>query len=168
LARLELMNIDQFIQKRGIKQVKSARVEGRGGKLDAEGLFSEVIFGRVGTPTRRSSFGYIALNVKIIHPEIWDFIIGLNPLIGKMVIGRKNFMINEKGLLEEILTGDYGLSGIKDLIENWDKLDLSVLGKGKADIVKFLKKNRESIFIDKILVLPAKFAGGNKNKKLRS
>lgn len=39
--RLELLDIDRFIEQRKILQVKSARLEGRGGKLDSEGLFSE-------------------------------------------------------------------------------------------------------------------------------
>ncbi len=61
------MDIPRFIEQRKILQVKSARIEGRGGKLDSEGLFSEEIFGRVGSPNRKTTFGYIDLNVKIIH-----------------------------------------------------------------------------------------------------
>lgn len=37
------MDIPRFIEQRKILQVKSARIEGRGGKLDSEGLFSEEI-----------------------------------------------------------------------------------------------------------------------------
>ncbi len=111
--------------------------------------------GRVGSPNRKSTFGYIDLNVKIIHPEIWDLVITLNPAIGKIALGKKRFFINEKGDLEESPNQFVGLSGINDLIENWDKLNLSVVGKKHPENVSFLKKNRERIFIDKILVLPA-------------
>ena len=57
--------------------------------------------------------------------------------------------------MEESTSQFVGLSGIHDLIENWDKLNLSVVGKKHPENVSFLKKNREKIFIDKILVLPA-------------
>lgn len=153
--KLELLDINRFIEQRNVLQVKSARIEGRGGKLDAEGLYSEEIFGRVGSPSRKTTFGYIELNVQIIHPEVWDVLIGLNPMIGKMVTGKKRFIINEKGDLEESPNQFFGITGIKELIDNWDKLNLSVVGKKHPDRVKFLKKNRERIFIDKLLVLPA-------------
>jgi len=149
------MDINTFIERRKIGQVKSARIEGRGGKLDPDGLFSEQIFGRVGSPIRKSTFGYIDLNINIIHPEVWDIIMGLNPAIGKIVLSKKKFFINEKGDLEESPNQFFGLSGIKDLIDNWDKLNLTVVGKKHPEDVKFLKKNRSRIFIDKILVLPA-------------
>lgn len=149
------MDIDEYIKNKKILQVKSARIEGRGGKLDSEGLFSEEIFGRVGSPRRKLTFGYIDLNVKIIHPEIWEILVGINPAIGKIVLGKKRFIINDKGDFEESPNQLVGLSGINDLIENWDKLNLSVIGKKHVDRVRFLKKNRNKLFIDKFLVLPA-------------
>ena len=62
--KLELMDINRFIEQRKILQVKSTKIEGRGGKLDSEGFFSEEIFGRVGSPGRKTTFGYIDLNVQ--------------------------------------------------------------------------------------------------------
>ena len=149
------MDINQFIEKNKVLPVRSARIEGRGGKLDSEGLFSEEIFGRVGSPPRKTTFGYVDLNVHIIHPEVWDMIIGLNPAIGKIATGKKRYFINEQGDFEESPNQFVGLSGIKDLIDNWDKLNLSLVGKKHPENVKFLKKNREKIFIDKMLILPA-------------
>lgn len=35
------MDINLFVEKRKIKEVKSSKIEGRNGKLDSEGLFSE-------------------------------------------------------------------------------------------------------------------------------
>lgn len=39
--KIELMDINLFVEKRKLKEVKSAKIEGRGGRLDSEGLFSE-------------------------------------------------------------------------------------------------------------------------------
>lgn len=149
------MDINLFVEKRKLKEVKSAKIEGRGGRLDSEGLFSEEIFGRMGSPTRRNTFGYIDLHVKVIHPECWDIITGLNPMISKLLLGKKKFIINEIGDLEESPDNFIGISGIKSFIDNFDKLNLKIIGKKKPDYVKFINKNLNKIFIDKILVLPA-------------
>ena len=98
---------------------------------------------------------------------MWDLVIGLNPAIGKIALGKKRYFINEKGDLEESPNQFFGLSGINDLIENWDKLNLNVIGKKHPENVAFLKKNRERIFIDKILVLPAGIEVFDSYKKIR-
>lgn len=153
--RLELMDINFFIEKKQLKEVKSSKIEGRGGKLDSEGLFSEEIFGRLGSPIRKSTFGYIDLHVTIIHPEVWEIILGLNPIVGKLLTGKKKYIINEKGDIEESPNPDFGLYGIKQFIENWDKLNIGLIGKQHPDYVKFIKANKDRIFINKCLVLPA-------------
>lgn len=169
--KIELMDINYFIEKKKIKEVKSAKIEGRGGKLDSEGLFSEEIFGRVGSPIRKLTFGYIDLHVKIIHPQCWDMIVGLNPMINKMLTGKKKYIINPDGDIEESTDSFIGMSGIKALIDNWDKLNLNLVGKKHPEYVKFLKNNKEKIFIDKILVIPAGIRDvqlnvGGTNKKI--
>ena len=165
------MDINYFIEKKKIKEVKSAKIEGRGGKLDSEGLFSEEIFGRVGSPIRKLTFGYIDLHVKIIHPQCWDMIVGLNPMMNKMLTGKKKYIINPDGDIEESTDSFIGMSGIKALIDNWDKLNLNLVGKKHPEYVKFLKNNKEKIFIDKILVIPAGIRDvqlnvGGTNKKI--
>ena len=153
--RLELLDVDRFVERNKILEVKTARIEGKLGKLDEEGLFSEIIFNRLGSPSRKTTFGFINLNTKIIHPEIFDLISTLSPEIGKFISSKKKYTITPDGELDETPSEFAGFSGVKDLIDNWDKLDLKKIGKKKPEIVKFLTKNRERIFIDKILVLPA-------------
>lgn len=109
----------------------------------------------MGSPIRRNTFGYIDLHVKVIHPECWDIITGLNPMISKLLLGKKKFIINEIGDLEESPDNFIGISGIKSFIDNFEKLNLKIIGKKKPDYVKFINKNLNKIFIDKILVLPA-------------
>lgn len=149
------MDIDRFIEKRKLQEVKSIKVESRSGKLDSEGLFSEEIFGRLGSPIRKFTFAYINLHIKIIHPQAWDFICGLNPIVSKCLLGRKKYFINEKGDLEESPDDSFGFSGVKLFIDNFDKLNLNELGKKHPDYVKFIKTNKDKIFIDKWIVLPA-------------
>lgn len=149
------MDINLFVEKRKIKEVKSSKIEGRNGKLDSEGLFSEEIFGRLGSPIRKTTFGYIDLHVKIIHPMVWDIITSIHPYISKLLLGKSKYIINENGELEESPDQAFGISGIKGFIDNFDKLNLKVIGKKHPDYVKCIEKNRNKIFIDKYCVLPA-------------
>lgn len=153
--RIELLDIPRFIQQKGLKEVRSTKVELSSGRLDAEGLFSEEIFGKIGSPARKRTFGYIELNTKIIHPECWGFIVGINPIISKLLTGKKKYIINELGLIEESPDQLFGFAGTKAFIDNFDKLDLDKLGEKHLDYVKFIKENKNRVFIDKILVLPA-------------
>ena len=155
ILKLELMDINLFVEKRKIKEVKSAKIEGRNGKLDSEGLFSEEIFGRLGSPARKVTFGYIDLHVKIIHPMAWDILTSINPSISKLILGKNKYIINEHGELEESPDQAFGICGIKGLIDNFDKLNLKSMGKKHPDYVKFIEKNKNKIFIDKYCVLPA-------------
>jgi len=154
--RLELMNINEFIAKNKILEVKNSRVEGKGGRLDPEGLYSEEIFGRMGHTNRKKTFGYINLHTKVIHPEIFSIVAGLSPVIASCLRGKKKFFLNQDGVLEESPDGAYGISGVKEFIDIYDKIDLKKTAqKTHPDSVKFLTKNRELIFIDKLLCLPA-------------
>lgn len=153
--KIQLLDMEDFVQKNKIKQVKSIRFEGKGGKPDAEGLFSEEIFGRIGSQQRRTTFGYIDLNVKIIHPEAWEIVVGLGPEISKLVTGKRRYTLGSNGELIEDESGFNGFTGIKGLVDNWDNINLSIVGRNKPENVKFLKSNRNLIFIEKTLVLPA-------------
>lgn len=153
--RLELLDYKNFIERNKVQQVKSIRLETKAGKPDVEGLFSEEIFGRMGSSARRSTFGYIDLVVKVVHPEAWDLIVGINPAFGKIVTGSARYLIGSNGDLIEDTEGLSGSTGISFLVDNWDKLNLNLLGEKHPKNVEFCKKNASRLFIDKFLVLPA-------------
>lgn len=151
------MNYDEYIESHNFKEVKSSRLETKNERFDPDGLFSEEIFGRLGSPQRRTLFGFINLKTKIIHPEAWNIVLSLNSVIGKIVTGKKKYLIDSAtgDLVEDEDEYGFGWTGVSGLIEHWDELNIDVLGKQKPEIVKFLKKYRDVIFTDKYLVLPA-------------
>ena len=73
-----LMYMPEFIQKNMLQEVTSQLVfEPSSNNYHPEGLFSEQIFGQIGTSQRYSRLGYISLHTKFINPTIFDNIINL-------------------------------------------------------------------------------------------
>lgn len=149
-----LMNIDEFIKKKRVKQVSSIR-RYSGSKIDESGLFSETIFGRQGSQERRQKFGYIDLKTKIIHPEAWEIVLRLSPDVLKCIKGQINYSLNKEKFLEE---DEEGKSGLFYFISVLPKLNLDLYAKKdkkRAPVVDYVKKNLKTILVDKMIVLPA-------------
>lgn len=116
-------------------------------------MFSEELFGKFGSAERRRNFAYIDLKVTIIHPEAYPIITGLDTTISKLILNKAKYMITEEGSLIE--DPEKGSSGIIFFIKNYNKINIDKFEKSKPKNVKFLKHNKDKIFINKYLVLPA-------------
>lgn len=150
---LKLLDINKYIQQNELKPVTSTRVYSGGRHtLDPNGLFSEDIFGRLGSRERRNRFGYVDLHCQVIHPEIWPIITSVNPDLTKLIMGKTRYVISKGTLLEDKENGETGLSFF---IKNFKKIDFDSLPTQKDDHVKFIKKHENELFIDKYLILPA-------------
>ncbi len=152
--KLQLLDINEFIKKNKLKQVTTVRLYEKVGKTDPSGLFSEEIFGKFGSTDRRKNFAYIDLKVTVIHPEAYPIILGLDASISKLLTNKAKYVIDEKtGTLIE--DPEKGSSGINFFINNYNKINFDKFKKSKPKNVKFLKDNKDKIFINKFLVLPA-------------
>ena len=150
---LKLLDIEKYIQKNKLKPVTSSRVYTGGRQnLDPNGLFSEDIFGRLGSRERRNRFGYIELNCKVIHPEIWPIITSINPDLTKLIMGKSRYVISD-GLIVEDKTN--GSAGLAFFINNFKDIDFDKMPSQKDDHIKFINKHKDKIFITKYLILPA-------------
>lgn len=150
----KLMNIDEFIKKKGIKQVSSIR-RYSGSKIDESGLFSEEIFGRQGSQERRKRFGYINLKTKIIHPEAWEIVLRLSPDVLKCIKGQIKYSIGPDKILVE---DEEGKSGLFFFVSELPKMNIDFYAKkdkNRSPAVEYIKKNMKSILVDKMIVLPA-------------
>lgn len=152
---LSLLDIDEYIQKNNLKEVKNANVWAPGkNSFDEEGLWSEAIFGRIGSKERRSTFGYIQLNEFLVNPVVYKMMRNSSEEIRDILTEKKSFIFNKKeGIFEESEAGETGLSFF---CQHKDNIDFEKIAKkNKKDVGKFLNKNRTKIFIDKYLVIPA-------------
>lgn len=148
--QLKLANINAVIENSKLKQVKTTRMFAR--NIQVDGLFSEEIFGKFGSNERKSTFAFVDLKTKIIHPEAYEHIfISLSSDIGKFLLNKQQYVI-ENGKL--IAVDKDGISGVFQFINNFDKINLDYI-KDKKEEVNFIKQNLNKIFIDKWLILPA-------------
>ena len=149
--KLNLANLNSVIETDKLKQVKTTRMFSR--NVQADGLFSEEIFGKFGSPERRKKFAYITLNTKIIHPEALEHIfLSLSSDISKFILNKQKYVLKDGRLYPS--DEEHAISGVTEFIKIFKKLDLTVFKKKKEE-VKFINNNPNKIFIDKWLVLPA-------------
>lgn len=73
---LDTLDVDAYIKRTGIQEVTSTSIKDSStGKFDPEGLFSEEIFGEIGTELRMSKPGYISLITECLHPKVFKNLI---------------------------------------------------------------------------------------------
>ena len=83
------MNPSEYIDKHMLKEVTSQMIfEPSSSNFHPYGLFSEEIFGQLGSPARISTLGYINLNTKILSPIIYKNVIDLKPIYNSIMQGK--------------------------------------------------------------------------------
>lgn len=129
-------------------------------KFNPDGLFSEKIFGYKGSREWREKFACIKLNNKIISPSVYDIFIRLNRNIKKIVEETAGFRIDETTKLLQLTDVNESAPyyGIYDFIANYDKMVLTEnINEDRKELIEFLNKNRDKLFISYIPVIPPKF-----------
>lgn len=158
--KLNILNIDKFIQKNNCKEVKNAKVNPKG--FDPESLWSESIFGPVGSRTRRTQFGYIQLRSNIIHPIIFDMLKVCSEQTSRIINKKTTYIVSNKVYVED----PSGETGISFLIKTLDDIDLQLMAKKeKLDSASFIESNKKQILIDKFIVIPASYRDIDLSKK---
>lgn len=151
--QLQLLDIEQFISKNNLGEVTSANIYSiNKNTFDPKGLWSEEIFGNVGSDARKSKFGYIDLGTKIINPVLYDMVASVSTELRNVLNEGKSYEFKSGKFIEV----EVGKSGLAFFISVFDKIKFADLAKTtKTDVAKFLDDNKEKILIDKQLVLPA-------------
>lgn len=147
---LNLLDINKFIEKNELLEVKSFRIPSK--QYDPDGLWSEVIFGSIGSRMRSEKFGYIDLKATVIHPLVYDMSITVSEETSKIVREKQKYVVKNKKFVED----DTGETGVSFLIRSYRDVDFTTFcHKHKKDVAKFIEKNKDIILIDKFLVTPA-------------
>jgi hypothetical protein len=124
--------------------------------FNPDGLYSNEIFGVVGTMARFTRFSYIDLRVPIIHPTIYKTLVQLKSFY-KEIMSAKEFAKFDPEL------GDFvkcdmleGRTGYQFFIENFQKLRIPVNESiGRQQAVALFEKYKAKCLITKVLVIPA-------------
>lgn len=161
----EIMDQNKFIKRNDVKQIINPVFFERAGVPTVDGLLSNEIFG-ITKDERAGTYGYIDLHGTFIDPSIYKAMIKLDSNFKKVVSGIGNWAINSKG---ELIEDENGSNGIDFIKTNFDKIKFKHTGSAKRDLkIEYVKnkKNRDRIFINKLIVLPAYYrdvasTGGN-------
>lgn len=160
-----LGNVDEFIKKNpSTKEITSPIYFTSKGQPNPEGLFSNEIFG-ITKEERSGIFGYISLNDYFLHPLAYKKLARMDSKIKNIVHGLRYYSINDNG---ELVEDPNGKTGIDFLRKNFDKIKLkSTDSEKRNEAIKFIKQNRDNLFLNKWLVQPAFYrdvntgSGGN-------
>ena len=166
--KLDLLNHNLFIDRNSLKEVTTTDIysTARASRFSDTGLWSESIFGLVGSKERQRKFGWIDLKSKVIHPIVYNMLVTLHPSIRQYISGSKFFTIKDGLLIEdnsehlELLSETLKFGGhnpylaknteiAKDIIAkhkiDFIILDISLPGISGFDFVELLKKKGKNI-----------------------
>lgn len=154
---LDILDTNAYIEQNKTLPVTSVFIRHSSStEFDNKGLFSEEIFGQVGTPERLVKFGYIDLNCKLLHPIIYNNILKLTRWYGELMSGKTYAVFNDKLKVFEKSTAEEGDTGFLFFINHLHKLDFgSSKSLAQQDKINIINKNKHKLTIDKMLVIPA-------------
>jgi len=140
-------NIDQLIQKYHLKQVSSPQILHSEHLPDS--LFSEDVFGPLGSEERFERFGYIDLNGEYVHPALFDIIKKSSKLVYQGLLGIKPLRLVDKRLVVNETDGLSGIDLFKLILDNYQSIQ-----NLNPRIKALIEKYKDNCIISKILVIP--------------
>lgn len=154
-----LMYVDDYIKENHLNKVTSYSIfVASTNDFHPDGLFSEEIFGEIGSPERNTSFGYIELNTPIFQPQIYKTIIKLKNMYNDIMNGTVYAKFNEDVMdFERCSKDDMDAdTGYSFFIKYISRVQFEETGSQKrADKIALLNKYRDNWFCNKFLILPA-------------
>lgn len=156
---LQILNNNKFINDHKWKEVTNVQSFDKQLAPTPDGLYSHQIFG-TSKQEQFQNYGYINLGTRILHPLIYKNIGNISGIFKKILTKAIKVKI-VAGEVIPVSETETGWTGIKDLYNNWDKIDFKKFdeknSRVKSLIDYLIKVDRNLIFDDKIMVIPVNF-----------
>lgn len=121
-----------------------------------DGLFSTIIFGRIGEDERDTRFSYIDIKVKIFHPVIHKALVKLKGLYGDIMTGRTYAIWNDQEKDFEAADEATGETGYQFFVKHWQDIKFrESRSPVRSQKIKLIRKFQDRAMYNKILVMPA-------------
>jgi hypothetical protein len=162
-VKVWLPDINKIIKNNNIKQVTSALIKEPSTNLfHPHGLYSEQIFGRISSPERMVTTGYIDLRTKVLHPNVYQNLIRLNRLFGEVMAGTSPAVFDD--VKQTLVRPQYAPKDSAYPVGTGYAFFMKYLPKIKFeknhsltrnDRIAIIEKYQHELYIDKFLILPA-------------
>ena len=142
--KINLFNIEEFIDINKLQEVTSPILFQRGDIPHPNGLISNQIFG-ITVKSRKNTFAYINLYGHFFHPHVYKAIRRMFRNVEKIIQGEQYYSLNKDGIL--VLDNENGQTGIEFLYDNWEKINWAKTDKTlgmrneRVDLLKNFKKD---------------------------
>jgi hypothetical protein len=155
----KLLDVDKYISTNNIQEIKSYSIMSASStNFHPEGLFSEEIFGQIGSPDRMSRFAFIRLNTRVFQPYVYKAILQLKQLYGQVMLGNvyAKFDEKERDIIRCDVDDPDGDTGYSFFMNHFDKIQFEDTGSAKRkQKIQMLTKYKDILTINKCLVIPA-------------
>lgn len=158
---IELMDTKKYVQQNFLHPVTSGLIKLPSSNLyNPDGLFSEELFGNIGSEERYSKEAYIALNSPIIHPKIFKLLIKISQLYQDIMSSRKmayfDTTINDFVEVTSYTDEVEGQTGFAFFLSHLGDLELKDTGSLKRDAdLELFEKYKDRRLLYQHIVIPA-------------
>lgn len=153
-------NIDLLILNRSntgyMLEVKSPIIfESSSNIFKKDGLFSNEIFGDVGSKDRMERCGYIDLKIPVMHPLIYKTVCELSSLYKNIINSKVKAKFDNK--IKDFVIDPNGDTGINFFLENFTKINFDNRNSDRRDFkIKLIQKySSKDSLLTRWLVIPA-------------
>ena len=156
-----LFDVNAFIKQTGILPVRSLSIYQPSSSIYAEdGLFSEKIFGELGSTNRMVTLAYITLNTPILQPIIYKNVVKLASLYEEIINGSAYaiFDTNEKNFVRCVKHEEHpdAGTGYTFFMSRFHEINFERnASRQRSDRIDIIEKYRNVLFCNNFLVLPA-------------
>lgn len=157
---IQILDIPKFIKANDVQEVTDPILFIRDGVPSPNGLLSNEIFG-ITKEERSNIFGYIDLGDWFLNPICYKTWKSIDSRIVSIVYETKTYIVNESGDFVEDPDGE---TGVKFLKKNIDKIKIKQTdSRIRKEKIEFLTRNKDVMFINKFIVIPAYYRDANTN-----
>jgi hypothetical protein len=140
----------------GLLPVKSLEMFIQGREFHPTGLYSDLIFGPVGSDSRMTRHGYINLRTQILHPKVFEDITRLKSLYKDIMQGRAYAVWDAE--LKDFVRSDVleGETGYAFFMKHFKEIEIPRTKSYRRDIViDLINKYRDKSVLNFLIVMPA-------------
>ena len=161
-VNIAIMDVPAFIGRRQAKPVTSLlALEPSTNNYHPDGLYSELVFGMVGSPERMVQFGYVDLNTPIFHPKIFKIICQLGGLYKDIMSGAAYAIFDPvikdfKRVVGDPYTQPSAGTGFTYFLNHFPEMSFQTTASSKRDErIEVIKQYQERLLLTRYLVEPA-------------